>query len=269
MPLKNEEKRVGKERLLRVFQYLKALNEHRNPVKKQIREQPWVLWFEELPEHNCISYTGYIEIAENETNDQLADDFIIRVRRPKLTAAPKPPDQLLEWLENGWDDPEQEIRIIKVREEIDGNGEAQLIRFDEEPQRLRALENWQRKRESWAKNEIPARQAMKIFERFYDLYVWLQKESERYELVIGDGVLNWRCSNINIHHPVLLQRVQLEFNPDIPEFSVIETDHGSELYTAVFQSITDVDGREIAHSRNELSENNYHPLGGEVTAGFF
>ena len=134
---------------------------------------------------------------------------------------------------------------------------------------MRALENWQRKRESWAKNEIPARQAMKIFERFYDLYVWLQKESERYELVIGDGVLNWRCSNINIHHPVLLQRVQLEFNPDIPEFSVIETDHGSELYTAVFQSITDVDGREIAHSRNELSENNYHPLGGEVTAGFF
>jgi predicted transport protein/very-short-patch-repair endonuclease/DNA polymerase III delta prime subunit len=269
MLLDNEEKRIGKDRLLRVFQYLKALNEHRNPVKRQIREQPWVLWLGELPVHNSISYVGYIETNDNETEDKTEDDFIIRVRRPKITAVPKPPEQIVEWLEKGWDDPEQEIKIAQTREEVDENGEAHLIRFDEDPKRMRAFENWQRKRKEWANNEIPARQATKIFERFYDLYGWLQKESERYELVIGDGILNWRCPNISIHHPVLLQRVQLEFDPDIPEFSVIETDHGAELYTAILQSITDVDGREIANSRMELLENNYHPLGGEATAGFF
>jgi len=31
--------RVGRERLSRVFHYLEALNQHRNPAKRQLREQ--------------------------------------------------------------------------------------------------------------------------------------------------------------------------------------------------------------------------------------
>jgi hypothetical protein len=38
----------------RVFRYLEALNQHRNPAKRQIREQPWNLRLHELPEHPSI-----------------------------------------------------------------------------------------------------------------------------------------------------------------------------------------------------------------------
>jgi len=32
----------------------KALNQHRNPAKRQIREQLWSLWLHDLPEHPAI-----------------------------------------------------------------------------------------------------------------------------------------------------------------------------------------------------------------------
>src|SRR2546426_11273982 len=44
----------GRERIARVFRYLKALNEHRNPAKRDLSEQPWTLWFRHLPDHPAI-----------------------------------------------------------------------------------------------------------------------------------------------------------------------------------------------------------------------
>src|SRR5439155_287417 len=44
----------GRERVARVFRYLKALNEHRNPAKRDLSDQPWTLWFRNLPDHPLI-----------------------------------------------------------------------------------------------------------------------------------------------------------------------------------------------------------------------
>src|SRR5689334_3734328 len=38
-----EKLRLGREKLVRVFGYLEALNQHRNPAKRKIDEQPWCL----------------------------------------------------------------------------------------------------------------------------------------------------------------------------------------------------------------------------------
>jgi len=48
-----EKLRAGRDKLTRVFRYLEALNQHRNPAKRQIQEQPWSLWLRELPESTC------------------------------------------------------------------------------------------------------------------------------------------------------------------------------------------------------------------------
>ncbi len=49
-----EKVRVAREKLTRVFRYLEALNQHRNPAKRQIREQLWSLWLHDLPDHPSI-----------------------------------------------------------------------------------------------------------------------------------------------------------------------------------------------------------------------
>ena len=41
--------RIGRDRLLRVFRFLEALNQHRNPAA-----QLWTLWADNLPDHPAI-----------------------------------------------------------------------------------------------------------------------------------------------------------------------------------------------------------------------
>lgn len=116
--------------------------------------------------------------------------------------------------------------------------------------------------------ERPARLAAKLFEKLYELHGQIEREAERVELVVGDGILSWRLPDGGIHHPVLLQRVQLEFRPEIPEFIIRETEHGPEIYSALFRALPDVDGRHIGRCREELDKGAYHPLGQEATTGF-
>jgi hypothetical protein len=49
-----EKLRVAREKLTRVFRYLEALNQHRNPAKRQIHEQLWSVWLHDLPDHPSI-----------------------------------------------------------------------------------------------------------------------------------------------------------------------------------------------------------------------
>jgi hypothetical protein len=48
--------RVARDKLIRVFRYLEALNQHRNPARKQIREQIWTLWLKDLPDYPSIRH---------------------------------------------------------------------------------------------------------------------------------------------------------------------------------------------------------------------
>jgi hypothetical protein len=175
---------------------------------------------------------------------------------------------ITDWLEQGWDNPENEVRVLQSRNETNEEGIILLVRFEDDLQRPQLLEGWKAQRDEWARNERPAREAMKIFEQLYELYGRVEREAERVELILGDGILSWCRQEGGVYHPVLLQRMQLEFDPNIPEFTVLETEHETELYSALFRSMPDVDGRTIARCRQELGQGEYHPLGGDATSGF-
>src|SRR5439155_8718539 len=110
--------------------------------------------------------------------------------------------------------------------------------------------------------------AMKIFEAFYALYGRIDREAERVELILGDGILSWRRTEGDIYHPILLQRLQLQFDASVPEFTLAEADHPVELYSTLFQSMNDVDGRAIGRCREELEEGGFHPLVNGSTSSF-
>src|SRR5439155_12570749 len=172
------------------------------------------------------------------------------------------------WLAAGWDDPSKEASVSASRNESDQEGETRIANFADEPSRPAALQRWKMAREEWAKNEKPARAAMKIFETLYSLYGRIDREAERVELVLGDGILSWCRPEGNIFHPILLQRLQLQFDAAEPEFTLSEADHPVELYSALFQSMNDVDGRAIGRCREELEEGGFHPLINGSTSSF-
>jgi len=269
-----EKLRIARDKLTRVFRYLEALNEHRNPPKRQIREQLWNLWLHDLPEHPSIkrgaakSRPSKAAAADGQSAEGGNVTFVLKVQRPTLTAPPAPPGEIAEWLEAGWDDPANDASIQETRNESEENAEPRMARFADNPARPTMLQRWKSVRDDWASKEKPARASMKIFETLYALYGRIDREAERVELVLGDGILSWYRPEGGIYHPILLQRLQLQFNASVPEFTLSEADHPVELYSALFQSMTDVDGRAIGRCREELEQGGFHPLFDGTTSEF-
>src|SRR6267154_2665087 len=267
-----EKLRAAREKLTRVFRYLEALNQHRNPAKRQLREQPWSLWMRDLPDHSSVQ-RGAAKVSSSKAKDkngQTMEDssYVLKVRRPRLTRPPEPPEEISAWLENGWDDPSNAVAVEETLEESENSREQRIEKFADDLARTAALERWKLLRDEWVKTEKPARAAMKIFESLYALYGRIDREAERVELVLGDGILSWRRADGGIYHPILLQRLQLQFDASVPEFTLSEADHPVELYSALFQSMSDVDGRAIGRCREELDEGGFHPLINGATSGF-
>src|SRR5882672_8708340 len=268
-----EKLRVARDKLTRVFRYLEALNQHRNPAKRQIREQLWSHWLRDLPDHPSIQRGGKAGSSKAKNgNSQSKEDgganYVLKVQRPRLTRPPEPPEEIAAWLEDGWDDPSNAFAVEETLEESKNGVEPRIVKFADDPARSASLERWKLLRDEWAKTEKPVRAAMKIFESLYALYGRIDREAERVELVLGDGILSWRRADGGIYHPILLQRLQLQFDASVPEFTLSEADHPVELYSALFQSMNDVDGRAIGRCREELEEGGFHPLINGSTSGF-
>jgi very-short-patch-repair endonuclease len=270
--IRDPKMRSVRDKIVRVFRYLEALNQHRNPVPRQVGDQLWSLWLHDLPSHGSIqrgpARSNGAAVSRQSISAETGDqDFVFKVRRPKLTSPPAPPSQIAPWLKDGWGDPHHPATVRKTMDESEGQ-DGPCANFSDDPRRVEVLHRWQAQRDEWARNEKPARDAMKIFEMLYELHGRLEREAERVELILGDGMLNWRRTEGNIYHPVLLQRLQLEFNAAIPEFTLLEADTPVELYSALFQSMSDVDGRAMGRCREELERNGYHPLGDTSTSAF-
>src|SRR5215472_9488064 len=269
-----ERLRVAREKLTRVFRYLEALNQHRNPAKRQLHEQLWSLRLCYLPEHPSITlFTAKLSSSKtkngnHQKREEASEAYVVKVQRPRLTRAPEPPEEIAAWLEDGWDDPGKSVNFEEAMEQSADGGSPRLVKFADDPARVANVERWKLLRSEWVKTEKPARAAMNIFESLYSLYGRIDREGERVELVLGDGILSWHRAEGSIFHPILLQRLQLEFDAAVPEFTISEADYPVELYSALFQSMSDVDGRAIGRCREELEEGGFHPLVNGATSGF-
>ena len=272
--METEKLRIAREKLTRVFRYLEALNQHRNPAKRQIREQLWHFWLHDLPVHPAVKrgVTKSKSAKAADTNghgtDADASGFVLRVQRPTLTPPPPPPQVVLPHVEAGWDDPSNTATLSETRQDSRELREPPAAGAADDLAMVSAFRNWKTQRDDWAKTEKPARASMRLFETLYALYGRIDREAERVELVLGDGILSWPRPEGDIFHPILLQRLQLQFDASLPEFTLSEADHPVELYSALFQSLPDVDGRAIGRCREDLEQGGFHPLFNGTTTEF-
>lgn len=268
--LPSDELHVARDRVTRIYRYLQALDQHRNPAPRLLRDQPWSMRLHALPRHPCVHFVHPVGAVTEEGGgaESSESELILRVRRPNLTPPPPPPQVLEDWLLGTWKDPFNPPEVQASRSKEDAEGMPQEVRFDDDPARTATMTEWKHSWDAWARNERPALEAMRVFEQFYALHGRLEREGERLELVLGDGILSWRRREGGIFHPVLLQRVQLRFNPSIPEFTISDSGRASDLYSELFRTVEELDGRVLARCRDELTQGGYGPLGGADTSGF-
>lgn len=252
-------------RARQLFGFLKEFAQQRLPKQRTIGQHSWTLRLQDLPSHPTIS-VGEVVLSD-EAESEGSGDALLTVRKPRLTESPRPPAELREWLVDGWRAPERDVDIREHRNTI-RDGVTVTEHFSDDTARATAFAHWKMERTRWAEAERPARQAMQVFERLYDLLGRIELESERVELVLGDGRLRWRDQAGLIDHPILLQRVELIFDTTENEFRVVDADRPPELYGTVLSADDRIGAEQYTKLRERLDAGGFHPLAGDETAGF-
>jgi len=254
---------TARAKIQQVFQFLRAFNARKNrPVIAIHSYHPYVRWWHELPRGTAdVKMVGLRDPVE-EAAEPETPDVLLRVSRPILEPPPPPPSEVRPFVLSGWDDPFTEAGWQPAY----NVGENDLATLGDEG--LQILEGWLGERDAWAARARPDHEALRLFDWLWEIRALFDREAERYELVIGDGLLTWQTGEKKISHPLLLERVQLEFDPDVPAFTVIDTGQEPELANGVLQEAT-ADGSLIARLREELAVAGCDPVSDQTADEFF
>jgi very-short-patch-repair endonuclease len=258
---------LAQSRLMQVFRFLKELNELRNPVACDLSGYAEVLRLDAWPVYPCIVVQRGDRPEEEDGDAEAAMEPLIRIQRARLTPCPKPPVALDGWLKPGWQAADAETAVLESRNSLDDEKRTVTVEFGDDGERVAALNIWSVARTRWSVAERPAIAALKVFERIHTLWSTMQREGDRVELVLADGML--AVPSQSVRHPVLMQRVNLEFDPSVPEFRFATGTEKVELHRALLRLVPSIEGRTIAHFDKELESQPVEPLGGDSAAGFF
>jgi hypothetical protein len=239
-----------------IFRFLQELHQVKSPPLIDMGLYQWKMSYEAVPR--------YASVQRGDANS----GFIIKVARPAESHCPKPSVAIEKWLKPGWEQfgVEPELHAKRKTPKVNGEDAAEL--FEQSEERVEAYEKWYEQKRGWERSEEPLRDALNVFMDLFDLYGKFERESETLQLFIADGILRIKKDDALIHHPILLQRVELLFNPAAPEFLIKESDEAPELYTPLLR-YAGIDGKGIQQLREQIARESLHPLDAQATSEFF
>lgn len=183
-----------RERALRLFDFLKAIRTLREqPVRDLNRysDQKW--WQDDLP----LAPGCALRQEDDETGAWLT------VRQQQVPVPPHPPDGLHQWADGPLDDPEAEPGLRTGAEP--GATEAE---------RQRRWQAWlEEEWRPWATTALLPHRVQRFYRTLFLLRQRLQREGDTLEFVWGHGMLSWQVGEERIYHPLLLTRLDIDFDP--------------------------------------------------------
>ena len=251
---------------INIFNFLKEYNLLSNPVVTELEKQKWNLELSDIPIINEIESVFH--------GHELDELVFLRVIKPVLEPCPKPDDSLLVWLDNDW----QRLAVVDVlvkekvsREEEDNEGNIVYVEeeFEDNEDRRKAYKDWIAQRVSWRELEIPREKGLNLYNKLFRLYSDMKKEAESVELIIGDGIINWKTDDRIIDHPVLLQKVNLEFDPEKPMFIINAEEIKTEIYSAMLRVLSSVNQKMLTDIMQDVEQQDYHLPDYENTFGLY
>lgn len=240
----------GRSQLTKVFRYLEALNERRNPPQVNIDRYEFRLNLLSLPDHALIA---------------LGEDFVLKVGRPAPTTCPAPSASLRPWLADGWEKVTSDPQLKEPDPSLDLSdmSESQAVLG-----RQRDFDLWLPRWKEWASIRKTEIAVQRIYEDLYEQHTVFEREGERFELILGNGFVKSSSLGRIVNHPVLLQPIELTFDPQQAEFTIVETTKPVEFYSSPLRGGEDV-SHLLAQLRKQVQENpEIHPLDDAYTTPF-
>ncbi|MCH6569810.1 MAG: AAA family ATPase, partial [Acidobacteria bacterium] len=255
--------------IIRVLKFLQEFHRTKTPPVLNLDEHPWKLYFDQLPHYSLIQVGPHFEYLKQLFDEEnfVAGNFILKVGRPTESQCPPPSVVAENWLKAGWETPgvEPQIHVSKTYKNVLGQTVTEA--FDDSPERVEAFEDWLDERKKWEDSELNVHDALNVFSEYFGLWSRLRRESEKFQLFVADGIFRWESPEGPVHHPLLIQKVQLEFNSRVPEFVVRDAFDPPTLHTAILRFMG-IDGKDISRFQEIVTKEHIHPLGGQGTSDF-
>lgn len=268
---------LARDKVRQVFRYLKAFAEQNATGERRLSETLRHFRLASFPAHPAVQIgevvigvaAGEPKNGESRTGEAKAgESFVpIRIRKPLLTKPPTPPLEVKDWLLPGWASARGSVSFLASRNEV-VEDETVTVQFADDPVRCSAAVEWESLWLDWAEAEKPALEADEVFSKFFELHGHIQRDGERVELVLGDGRLLSDATGSATDFPVLLQRVELRFDPEVPEFLVEDADRAPELYGALLQECDALRPERLKEMREEAESQGLHPLERSMTTAY-
>ena len=255
--------------IIRVLKFLQEFHRAKTAPVLNLADQSWKLYFDKIPQYALIqagAHFKYLKLLFDAENC-VEGNFILKIGRPAETDCPPPSVAVENWLKPGWETPgvEPQVHLSKTYKNLVGKTVTEA--FEDSPERAESFEDWLYERKKWEESEINVREATNVFGESFDLWSKLRRESEKFQLFVADGIFCWDSPKGNIRHPLLIQKVQLEFNSLVPEFVIRDAYDPPTLHTALLRFLG-IDGKEISHHQEILSTSQILPLGGQATGDY-
>jgi very-short-patch-repair endonuclease len=255
------DKGIAKQRIGQVFRYLAEMHRVRTPPIVRLEDREWFLPLDSLPRSAYVQSDYSLgRPGDPPAADEPSGSTILKVGRPRESECPEPSVVIKNWLKSGWDSVDADPDTF-TKNTFPGQA------FADSAQRVVAFEKWMNQTRLWETGERNVVQALSVFADLFELRSRFDRESEKYQLYLADGMIVIDKDGEKIQHPILIQRVELLFNPTVPEFYVVETDDNPEVYVPLMRHAA-LDGKAIQHATEAVAEMHCHPLAGEPTSRF-
>lgn len=165
-------------------------------------------------------------------------DAWLEVHKQDVPSKPVLPSLLKQWVKYT-DSPNEKPQVIKTRTvENGGGGEPEIIRFEDDPQRVSVFNRWfEEEWEPWARESSRKKKIQRLYHNLFALYQRFQREGELLELAWGHGLLYWDLGEEKIEHPFFVTRMELQFDAKKGMFTLYPTSKGTALETDMLNNI--------------------------------
>ncbi len=207
---------VGRQETLQVLAFLREFDQIRQPPIRHLSRYEFTLRQRDVPQGPGVD-SNLAAFGGDEASDlggNLADACLLSVAKQTLTRAPAPRDEWRPWIRTDGGNPTirpsvHPYRTDRPAQEAPNSADA----WTTNPARVAAFVSWvDTVWTPWAQAEQRRRQVQQLYERLFQLYLQVRRDSELVELIWGYGLLSWQVATEDVWHPLLIARVELAFD---------------------------------------------------------
>lgn len=257
-----------KEKVISLYNYISEVTKSSKSINKNISEEKWSYFLKNLPFHQNIIYNDFYD--EN-------NEIILSIKKPNFLKPLIIEKEFLPWINGDWKNFKDKItikeeRIIERVSFKEGTlpfiSEIEKIADDVKNQIIKKIE----KRNIWVEEQKKVEKIRNIFDDLYIQYLDLNKESDTLELLLANGLVKIKSSNI--YYPILLKKVKIDFYAEdnilkIKNLILSEEENNTQLYTEFLNEAENINLTNILKLAEKIKEKNIYPLNENETDNFF